>query len=206
MYGWPMPFNNVWYKGNGQGEWLPSILLLDIVTWLVLAGAAGLVAEGWCRKANRLQISLGSLFVVQIVAALLLALGSAEGYLRAHPNNDSIIPRYGHVNVGGNEVWFDIGLFTDPPLAGLLTRIAIIVAIGCAIFSVIQLLIYGVERLRRTISGSPAVGDVAVPPHSITDERHCKASGEPIIARIAIWCLLIIIVLSLPSLLPAVVR
>ena len=29
MFGWPMPFNDVWYEG-ARGEWLPHLLLLDV--------------------------------------------------------------------------------------------------------------------------------------------------------------------------------
>lgn len=79
-------------------------------------------------------LTLQGLFALQFVAAIVLALGAAEVYLRAHYDSGVIFPRYAYVKTAGIRIWFDLGLFTDPPLAWPFSRVAVIFAIGCAVY------------------------------------------------------------------------
>jgi hypothetical protein len=201
MFGWPMPFNNVWYAGD-RGEWLPDILILDATVWLLLACGVGRVVERCCRGAKRFQFSLRSLFVIQAVAGLMLVLGGAENFLRRHPNNDSIIPAYARMTFGKCDVWLDLGLFTDPPMRGPLTRSTIILAISCAIYSALQLLIDRLVRLRHRRDGPPTMsGDAA----HLDPDGH-ETVGNPLLARLAIWALFLINILMLLTLLAPTVH
>jgi hypothetical protein len=146
MYGWPMPFNNVWYE-EWRKDWLVSILAVDAAVWIALAAAVGYTLEQRRRSPNRWQIGLHGLFVLQAVIAMVLALAYGEGCLRAHPNNHSMVPAYARLDVGGIGLWFDLGLFTDPLGNRPLVRLAIISSIGCCIYTAISLFSSTVRRV-----------------------------------------------------------
>ncbi len=145
MYGWPVSFNNVW-SATGDGGWHPWLLALDAAVSLILLASVGYTFERLWRKTKPFQFSLGSLFGLQAVVAVLLAIGCTEGYLRAHPNNDSIYPKYASWDLGGLTIGLDIGLFTDPPLDWPLARIAIIFAICCVVYTAGSLIFNAVRR------------------------------------------------------------
>jgi hypothetical protein len=194
MYGWPMPFNNVWYR-NVQGDWRPSILLVDAPIWLMLTGSVGYTLERWRRRPKRFQTTLGGLFVLQGVVAALCALGCMEGYLRAHPNNGSMWPLYARWDICNVSLWFDLGLFTDPPLYRFPSRLAIIFAIGCFVYTVIRLLSSTVRR----VCGGRVLSTQPIPNES--------AQRDPILARIVLVVLAVSIFLfSWGTLLPSTVR
>ncbi len=215
MYGWPIPFNNVWYGGLRQ--WRPSILILDVAVWLILAGSVGHVLERWRRRPNRLQLTLGSLLLLQAVVAVLLSLGCGEGYLRAHPNNDSIFPKYARWEAGGVDIWFDIGLFTDPPHRWPFARITIVLAIGCTIYT-IGYLLWGAMRLAGDVMGGrphthshsapePTSSYAAPSTGPRADDRSPHHQKEPGIVRVVAWVLVAIIAFFLATtLFPPAVR
>jgi hypothetical protein len=136
MFGWPMPFDNLWYSGH-KAERSALVLVLDAIVWLALAGSTAFVLERWRRGGRKL--SLRTLFIAQAAAALVLILGLAENYLRQHPNNESIVPRYAMRSCFGLDVWFDIGLFSDSFNQWTLIRGVMIFAIWCAAYSAIAL-------------------------------------------------------------------
>jgi hypothetical protein len=201
MYGWPVSFNNVWI-GSERPEWHPWLLALDAAVWLILLASVGYALERLWGKTKPFQFSLGSLFGLQAVLAVLLAVGCAEGFLRANPNNDSIYPKYASWDGGFSEpleairdslfpkharrdlgsvmVGLDIGLFTDPPLRRPLARSAIIFAIGCVVYTVGSLMFRAVRR-RAAAANS-------VPSYKV-----------PAIARFVQWTLVVIDVFLLIS-------
>jgi hypothetical protein len=195
MYGWPVSFNNVW-NATGRGGWHPWLLALDVAVWLILLASVGYTLERFWRKTNRFQFSLGSLFGLQVIVALLCALGYTEGYLRAHPNNGSIYPKYAtwdgafsepldaifdslfpkHAcrDLGGVTVGLDIGLFTDPLVRWRLPRIAIIFAIGCVMYTTGSLISRAVWRQAAATSS------------------RLPSDKVPTIARIIQWTLVVL--------------
>ncbi len=144
-YGWPVSFNNL-FIGYERPEWNPWFLALDVAVWLVLLASVGYTLERLWTKANPFQFSLGSLCGGLGVIAVLLALGCAEGFLRANPNIFTICPKYASRDLWGVTIGLDLGLFTDPPLDWPLARISIIVAIGCVVYSSGSLILNSVRR------------------------------------------------------------
>ena len=212
MYGWPMPFNNVWYD-DFYGEWRPSILVFDAAVWLVLAGSTGYVINVWRRKANKRQVTLRGLFAVQSVAAVMLALGCIEGYLRAHPNNGSIVPKYAQWHTCAGNLWFDIGLFTDSLRSWLLLRVTVLFAVACSIYTVEHLLCAALVRIRswmgRQSNGCPLArtDDSAAQDVVGSDCRPANEPCEPLLVRVFIYVLLIVLmILALATLFPPMVR
>jgi hypothetical protein len=194
MYGWPMPFNNVWYEG-WHGDWRPSILIVDAPVWLSLTGAVGYTLERWRRKPKRFHMTLGGLFVLQGVAAAVYAIGCIEGYLRAHPNNGSMFPAYARWNIGSVSLWFDLGLFTDPPGCRPLIRLAVILAIGCLVYG----MVCGVSSATRRVCGGRAA-----PAESVATENPRR---DPLPARIILFVLVVVILLFVwGTLFPPAVR
>ncbi len=130
-YGWPIAFANAW----DAGESYPWLLALDAAVWLVLLASVGYALERLWRKTKPFQFSLGSLFGLQAVVAVLLALGGAERFLRANPSYGWMALDYASSDWGRSGIWFDIELLTDSPLHWPLSRIAIILAIGCVVYT-----------------------------------------------------------------------
>ena len=172
MYGWPVSFNNVWSDG-GRGEWHPWLLAFDSAVWLILLVSVGYAVERFWRRSKPFQFTLGSLFGLQAVLAILLALGYAEGHLRAHPNNGSIYPKYACRDLGGETVGLDIGLFTDPPIRWPLARMAIIFGIGCAMYTAGSLTLRAVRRRAAVANSLPS-------------------NKVPALARVVQWTLVVI--------------
>ena len=194
MYGWPMPFNNVWYKG-WQRDWLPWLLFDDAIVWLALVGAVGYTLEQWRRKPKRLQFTLGGLLVLPGVVAIVLTLGGAEAYLRAHPNIFMIVPLYARLDLGSVSLWFDIGLFTDPLGCWPLSRFLVIFAIGCFAYMAISLLV--------TVARRACGAEAANTPQQITEVPH----GDPPLVRLLLITFAILVFLfSLVTILPPAVR
>jgi hypothetical protein len=175
MYGWPMPFDNLWYLG--QRAWSPLVLAVDIVFWGALAASTAFTIERWLRKPQKTKLTLRGLLAIQCAVAVVLAAGVAENYLRNHPNNDSLFPRYGKVTLAHTDIWFDIGLFSAPVSHWPLMRLPIVFAIGCAAYA-----------------GICVLGECAGGRRSNADTRHPTIS-EPAIARIAERLLSAIIIL-----------
>ncbi len=146
MYGWPVPFNNVSHDGWNR-DWLPWLLLDDAVVWLALVGAVGYTVEQWLQKLKRFQFTLGGVLKLTGAVAVVLGLGGAEAYLRAHPHNFTIFPKHARLDAHGVSVWFDIGLFTDPFGRWPLIRLAIMFAIGCFVYTTISLLVLVIMRV-----------------------------------------------------------
>ena len=154
MFGWPMPFTNLWYRGSPRPGSSPSILILDCAVWLLLAGSTGYVVEMSRRQTNQIRLRLRTVLGVFSAVVVLVAIGCTETYFREHPGNDSIFPRYGRADLGGIDVWLDIGLFTDPIYCWPLTRIVIVFSIGCAVYTANCLLYELARRIRsRTTMG-----------------------------------------------------
>jgi hypothetical protein len=147
MHGWPIPWNNLWYLGHRR--WSPRLLLFDVSVWFVLGAAAAYIAARLLSFAMRRQFALSSVLGLLATVAALLSLWRAEDWLRKHPGNDAIVPRYGRINIGGTDVWFDLGLFTDPPDAWLPVRIPIIVSIGCAVVCAVNMSFVLVRAIRN---------------------------------------------------------
>ena len=184
MYGWPFSFNNVWH-GEWRRDWLLSILVVDAAVWLALVAAVGYMLEQWRSRPKRFQITLSGLFVLQLVVAIVLALGCAEGYLRLHPNDGSIFPAYARWEVGGVSLWFDIGLFTDPFDYRPLARLTILLAIGCFVYTAICL---SSSTVRRYWGGRPVPAQI-IP----SDTRH----RDPLLVRIVLFILAVLVLVIL---------
>jgi hypothetical protein len=202
MYGWPMPFNNVWYD-NFEGEWRPSILILDIGVWLILAGSVGYVLEGWRRKPDRYQLTPARRRALLAVAGVVFALGCVEIYLRLHPNNEAIVPQYARLDLGHVQIWFDIGLFTAPPFSRLWGRIVIMLAIGCTVYTA-GCLSRILPRVRSAPTGQTE--RQSVPTQDVVGvEAHPQQTPE--LARILILLLMIAVaLLSVATLFPPAIR
>jgi hypothetical protein len=121
------------------------------------------------------------LFILQFVVAVLSALGCFESHLRALPTYDWIAPKYAAWDWGRAGIWFDIGLFTDPPMAALAVRSAIIFAIGCTVYTLWSLISRAV-RHRQARQYSPM------------ESTHIRLSPfkEPGMARIVQWTLVVV--------------
>ena len=211
MYGWPMPFANIFYQ-DGE-EWLASILILDAVVWLVMVSSVGYTIEYWQRKKQRWQFNIGSLIVLHTVIAIIIVFGCIEKYLRFHPNNDSLLPLYARWDYGSITIWFDIGLFTDPPQFWLLNRIIIIFGIGCVVYAAVCILCFVIRQIQTIISrlmGYYMPEITQLPEINIensSDPRENRNSRcfskDPLIARVVIWILYAALVFfSLNSLTP----
>ena len=211
MYGWPMPFNNLWYRGFD--EWNLLILTIDLAVWMVLAASLGVVVERWQRKPNRRKLTISGVIAFQAVLAGLLALAIGEAWLRAHPNNNSVFPVYAQRQFGNLNVWFDIGLFTDPPHRWPLVRIIIVTAMGCAIYlggsilwGTLQRLVEIVWRWKSRQTPAPQHGSSNGVIRAIKTPAEDTPSGpnvEPALARVAAWGLIVAIgYLMLTTLLP----
>ncbi len=173
MYGWPVSFNNVWV-GDARRDWHPWLLAIDATVWIVLLVSVAYALERLRRRIKPFQFGLGSLFGLQAVLAVLLALGCAEGFLRANPNNDSIYPKYASWDFGGVSIGIDVGLFTDPPLRASGARGTIILAIGCVVYTAGSLMSRAVRhKTSETMSHLPS----------------CKV---PALARLVLWTLAVI--------------
>jgi hypothetical protein len=212
MYGWPMPFNNVWCEGFHHA-WRPQILLLDIAVWFVLAASTGYVLDVWRRKPNKRQVTLRTLFALQSVAAVVLALGCVEGYLRAHPNNDSIFPEYARWEFGAVSLWFDIGLFTDPLRSSPILRATIVFAVACSVYTAGHFLFSTIRLVGDSLkmrSGRSLPVLAAPSPTPDVAGSNCRTSNtqrEPILARIIIIVLAIaVFVLAAGTLFPPAIR
>jgi hypothetical protein len=87
MYGWPIPFNNVWHHDGweqyGWEQWRPWLLALDATVWLILLASVGYTLERWRRRKNLFQFNLGGLFILQ---AVLAALNPVSRLPRGIPN------------------------------------------------------------------------------------------------------------------------
>lgn len=217
MYGWPMSFKNVPDQLTFKDQWRPLILILDAAVWLAVAAGVGYITERWQRKPKRWQYSAGNLLGLQGVLAVLLSVGCIEEYLRFHPNCKSLFPRYARWEWGGVSVWFDIGLFTDPPQFWALGRIVIIIGIGCAVYSAGSLLCFVVSHIRGVVRGLlnhdlslvtqlPETHG-ANPVDGMDGADAGCARQDPAIARVVIWILLAIVAfLLLTSLPPTAIR
>lgn len=199
MYGWPMPFNNVWYRGSF--EWRPLVLVLDAAVWTALAASVGAVVERWRQILKTWQFSIIRLLGIQAVAAGILVLGIGEHWLRANPNNGSIIPKYARWEVAGVDVWFDIGLFSDPIHSWPIIRITVILAIGCAIYVGGCTLWSAARRVLYVIMHRK-------PHHQCRIEHSTTVMlEEPIVVRVVYWLMVACVVLMLlTSLFPPMVR
>lgn len=213
MYGWPMTFNNVW--GGSRPEWRPGILLVDSVVWLALAGATGHVFELWRQKPNKHQITIRGLLVLESVTACVLALGCVEQYLRSHADSASLVPKYARWDIGESTIYFDVGLFTDPPRSWPLIpiRITIAFALGCAIFTTGHLLCAACrlawDRVRKGHNVRPpspidTQSTRTVANHDCTS---FDAPRAPFMASIVIFLLTIaVILLAIYTLFPPMVQ
>jgi hypothetical protein len=211
MYGWPMPFNNV-SDGNFRREWRPAVLILDVAVWFVLAGSTGYVLDVWRRKPNKHQVTLRGLFALQSVAAVVLALGCIEGYLRAHHDSGSIVPKYAQWDVGNIRLWFDIGLFTDPLRSWPILRATTVFAVACSVHTAGHLLIASFclirHRLKRLSDHKLPVMAAPSPTPDVTGSncRIFNTQHEPILARIVIIVLAVaVFVLAAGTLFPPAV-
>jgi len=217
MYGWPAAFNNVWLPRGGQ--WRPFILLFDAGVWLIIAMGAGLAVERWQRKGRPWRYTLGgSLFFVS-VSAFVMAMYSIEQQLRVPPDSPSSHPRramwqlpeYGHAEWGDTDVAFDIGLFTAPVDYWPLTRIVIILALFGAAYTAGWLL-YAVTRNVVTVVRSTVRWSMSLPAPETKrsgivsfipkDADLGQLPADPLLARVAIWTLIMILVYLLWRLLP----
>ena len=149
MHGWPMPWNNLWYIE--QHVWSPRLLMFDVSLWCVLTAATVYVAGVIARLIAHRQFPLSGIFSLFVVVAVLLSLWRAEEWLQINPGNDSISPRYGRVAIAGRDLWFDLGLFSDPPDAWLAARISIVLSIGCVVFCALRLTLALVNSLRKQV-------------------------------------------------------
>jgi hypothetical protein len=139
----------------------------------------------------------------------LVALRCAEAYFHEHPGNDFIFPRYGRANLGGIDVWLDVGLFTDPIYRWPLARIVIVFSIGCAVYTAICLpsdLARWRIRSRTTMGKAqqqfarrarPTNRETVSPVAPVVSDRSCPGSHDPAIVRVAMWVLCAIIGLYL---------
>ena len=216
MYGWPMPFNNVWYDYPSR-DWRPMLLIFDAAVWVALAWSVGYVAERWRRRPKLLQFSLRTLFAVQTVVAILLSFGCTEAFLRAHPDNGSMIPAYARWEFRGVSVWFDIGLFTDPPNCMPWIRIPIVLAIGCSVYAAGCLVCGAARRIadrmqRRPGYCSPPLArpmeePVGIGASQLKDEQFARTEKEPIGVWVLVWLLVVmIVILSMATLGPPMVQ
>jgi hypothetical protein len=193
MYGWPMPFNNIWYQS--PLSWCASILIQDIIIWFIIATAVGYTIEHWVRKNQRWQFYIISLIKLQTVVAVVFVLGCIEKYLRTHLNNESMTPKYVHWNYNNISIWFDIGLFTDPPQFWPLNRIIIIFGIGCVVYIAGYILLYGMSHIltigKRLINHHTQQTETYVVNSQVEIEgRHSSCpTKDPLIARVVIWIL-----------------
>jgi hypothetical protein len=200
MYGWPMPFDNLWYGESLRPELSLTILLLDCGVWVLLAGSAGFFLNRWRLAAYRLRPTLNATLAVVAVVAVILALGCAETYLRKHPNNGSMFPRYARVELGSIDVWFDIGLFTDPMYCWPLVRIVVVFAIGSGIYTVGTLLYRSVqcrclvsETHKANLAASQSTFGTVARSSLVDDDRAGLSCRDPVVVRAAIWTLFVII-------------
>ena len=172
MYGWPVSFNNVWI-GDMRRAWHPWLLALNAAVWIIVLASVGYTLERLWRKPKPFQFSLGSLFGLQAVLAILFALGSIERFLRAHPNVFTIYPKYACLDLGCVSIGLDLGLFTDPPLRASGVRGTIILAIGCVVYTAGSLMFNAVRRREAAT-------------------RSGLSRKEPVIGRIIQWTLAVI--------------
>jgi hypothetical protein len=208
MYGWPMPFNNVWY-GNFYDAWLPAVLIFDAGIWLILAVSTAYVIDVWRRKPNKRQVTLRGLFTLQTIAAVMLALGCIEAYLRVHHDSGSIVPRYAQLRVGGVSLCFDIGLFTDPPPSWPVLRLTVLFAVACSVYAVGRVLCAPLFLVRRWKGRGTSQGPNTAAVQYAAASTSCPPNEqrEPALARIAIYMLMtVVLVLALFTLFPPVVR
>jgi len=168
MYGWPVSFNGLWMR-----YWRPWLLALDLAVWLALLASVGYTLERFWRKRNPFQFSLGSLFGLQAMLAVFLALGLAEGFLRALFEGNSYTTQYPRLDFESVSIGIDIGLFTDSPLKCPLARIAIIFAIGCIMYTAGSLMFRAVRHRAAAASSLPSY-------------------KVPAIARVVQWTLVVI--------------
>jgi hypothetical protein len=189
MFGWPMAFRNLWYAG--LDTFRPSILILDIALWLFIAGSVGYVIESWRRKPNRRQFSLAGLICFQTGAAVLVSLGFCEVYLRAHPNDFWMQPPFARLDMGFTVVWLDIGLFTEPLGSHLLDRMIILLAIGCAFYSAVWMLMSILRHFLNVKTNRTGVKPTAC--SSLQQPAPNENSADPLIACIMFWVLSLLI-------------
>ena len=137
------------------------------------------------------------------VAGVVFALGCVEIYLRLHPNNGSIYPKYARLDLGHVGIWFDIGLFSDPPFSRLWVRIVIMLAIGCAVHTAGCL-----SRILLHVWSAPTgqTERQSVPTQDVVGvEAHPQQTPE--LARMLILVLMIAVaLLSLATLFPPAIR
>lgn len=214
QYGWPMSFGHIPMQWSGRAQMWVSMLVVDCVVWLILAGSTGYVVERWRRRPNRFRPAFARARALSPVIAGLLVLGCAEAYLRVHSQNGSmcwICPKYGSVSFGSMELQFDIGLFTDPIYCWPLARSMVISAIGCTIYTAGSLLYHLVRHRTRlgTELGESHRDDLGTTEESATGrslassgtDRSAPPSPDPAIVRLTIWVLLLIIVYYLSDIL-----
>lgn len=204
QYGWPISFDGLWDLNRR-----PSLVLLlvDCAVWLMLARSTGYVIETWWRQPHRFPLTHHTVISLSIVLVVLLVLGGIEAYFRIHPNNGSITPKYACVNLGSIDIWFDIGLFTDPVYDWPLARIVVIGAIGCTVYTMGRLPYLCAQRCVRSVAAlggrekgtythaEAPDGTVAATVVPSSDDRVRPACRTPIMARIAIWLLFMILTL-----------
>jgi hypothetical protein len=215
MYGWPMPFNNIWYQN--EIIWRPLILILDAIFWFFIAISVGYTTELWQRKSSRWEYNIGSLYVFLSVISVLISLGCIEWYFRIHPNNESLFPKYMYLEWGWIDAWFDIGLFTDPPIFWPLTRITIIFGIGCAVFTAVYILCFVICNItiymKTLINHNITLSKQSMKIHDGNlshpiEKGHPRCiKKDPLIARAVIWILLSVLVyFFLTSLFPPAIQ
>jgi hypothetical protein len=135
------------------------------------------------------------LLVLQAVVAIVFAVGGAEAYLRAHPNVFTIVPKYASLDAGSVSLWFDIGLFTDPFDHWPLSRLTIIFAIGCFVYTTISLLVLAA---RRVCGGAT----VLVPQENGEVPRH----DPPLVRLLMLIGIAVLVIFGMATLTPPLVR
>ena len=133
QYGWPMSFK---YLDSLCCASSQTLLIADLAVWLTLAGSTGYVVNRWWQCANRFPINRSSVTALIAVVGVLLAMGFTELYLLTYAHGGAVGPRYIDVTCLGRAISFDIGLFSDPIASSPLARAAVILGIGCTVYSI----------------------------------------------------------------------
>jgi hypothetical protein len=207
-YGWPICFSNVPHEN--RPEWQPLFLLCDIIVWLLLAGSAVHAAKWWKRRAIPYQFSLAGFMELQAVVAVLFAVGCTESYFRSHYDSGSLMPRFCVWKSGETDVWFDVGLFTDPPSLSL-PRIILLLAVASAIY------MFGKSSFRLLRSIQDAVmrrrasslrAEIVIPgfaPSACAETS--SANKDTVFSRAVVWALVILVaILSIATLPPPTIH
>ena len=137
----------------------------------------------------------------QVAVAVVLAMGRTKQYLLAHPDNFWVFPKLARWTLGKTEIWFDLGLFTDPLLDWLPARMAIIFAIGCAVYTAGCLPFDALRYARRLMT---IEADRRLPSADSATEDSSDLEFPP--THIPTWFIVTVIVIALLILLlqPAV--